>query len=47
MSLEAVFSMLSGVLLLGEQMTARSLFGSALMMTGVLMTQIRKDALHV
>ena len=47
MSLEAVFSMLSGVLLLGEQMTARSLLGSALMMTGVLMTQIRKDALHV
>lgn len=40
LSLEAVFAVLGGVLLLGEGLTARGLVGCALMLAGMLMSQV-------
>ncbi len=39
LSLEAVFAVIGGWLLLGEQLSARALFGCALMLVGILISQ--------
>ncbi|MBP6017007.1 MAG: DMT family transporter [Candidatus Promineofilum sp.] len=39
LSLEAVFAVIGGWLLLGEQLSLRALFGCALMLTGILISQ--------
>ena len=39
LSLEAVFAVIGGLLLLGEQLSARALFGCALMLVGILISQ--------
>lgn len=39
LSLEAVFAVIGGWLLLGEQLSARALFGCALMLAGILISQ--------
>jgi drug/metabolite transporter (DMT)-like permease len=48
LSLEAVFAVLGGWLLLGEQLTARALAGCALMLAGILISQLvgQKDGYH-
>ncbi len=43
MSLEAVFAVLGGWLLLNEQLGLRGLLGCALMMTGMLLSQLRRS----
>ncbi len=43
MSLEAVFSLLSGVLLLGETFTLRALTGCLLMFSGVILSQLGEN----
>jgi len=40
LSLEAVFAVLAGRLLLGEQLTARALLGCGLMLAGILISQL-------
>ena len=40
LSLEAPFAVLGGVLLLGEQLTTRALIGCALMLAGILVSQL-------
>ena len=40
LSLEAVFAVIGGWLLLGEVLSARALFGCALMLTGILVSQL-------
>lgn len=40
MSMESVFAVLGGWLLLGEQLTARALLGCALMLAGILVSQL-------
>lgn len=40
LSLEAVFAVIGGSLLLGEQLTQRALFGCALMLAGILISQL-------
>lgn len=40
LSLEAVFAVLAGWLLLSEQLTSRALFGCALMLAGILISQL-------
>jgi drug/metabolite transporter (DMT)-like permease len=40
LSLEAVFAVLGGWLLLGEQLTARAFAGCALMLAGILISQL-------
>lgn len=40
LSLEAVFAVFAGWLLLGEQLTARAFFGCALMLAGILISQL-------
>lgn len=44
MSLEAVFGAIGGVLLLGETMTTRMLFGAALMMASIVLVQLQSEA---
>ena len=39
MSMESVFAVLGGWLLLGEQLTTRALIGCALMLTGIVVSQ--------
>lgn len=41
MSFEAVFGVLSSWLLLGERMTAVQILGCALMLAGMIVTQVR------
>jgi drug/metabolite transporter (DMT)-like permease len=43
LSLEAVFAVLAGRLLLGEQLTARALVGCGLMLAGILISQVTND----
>ena len=43
LSLEAVFAVLAGWLLLGEQLTARALLGCGLMLAGILISQLMSD----
>ena len=40
LSLEAVFAVVGGALFLGEQLSARALFGCALMLAGILISQL-------
>ena len=44
LSLEAVFAVLAGRLLLGEQLTARALIGCGLMLAGILISQVMSEA---
>ena len=46
MSLEAVFAVLGGVWLLGEDLTARMLWGFGLMFTGIILAQWRFDTMR-
>ena len=43
LSLEAVFAVLAGWLLLGEQLTARALLGCGLMLVGILISQVTNE----
>ncbi|MBP6787098.1 MAG: DMT family transporter [Candidatus Promineofilum sp.] len=47
LSLEAVFAVLAGRLLLGEQLTARALLGCGLMLAGILISQLLSDERRV
>ena len=40
MSLEAVFAVLAGTVLLGERMSARELIGAAIMFAAIILAQI-------
>jgi drug/metabolite transporter (DMT)-like permease len=44
MSMESVFGCLSGVLFLGESLTARFLEGSALILTAILLCEVKLPA---
>ena len=43
LSLEAVFAVVGGWLLLGEQLTPRALFGCGLMLAGILISQVMDE----
>jgi drug/metabolite transporter (DMT)-like permease len=47
LSLEAVFAVLAGRLLLGEQLTARALIGCGLMLAGILISQVMSEEARV
>ena len=43
MSLESVFAVIAGALLLGERMTSRELLGCAIMFAAIVLVQIRGE----